>query len=290
MIIQFINILILQMVLNMGLFTNIFGKSQEKAPTNVELNNGYEADWDSYFTNVDDKYSSIAVDLGLAKIAPVKTQPNVMWVSIKMLNPRSDGLSSQEESTILWEIEDKLVNQFSSKFEMSFVGRLTSDGDRSLYFYIGDSLLYDKIISEVFSSYPKYQYDFGIKEDKNWGGYLDFLYPMPQQMRSIMNRRVIDNLESKGDKLTKDRPVFHWIYFKTKDDRTIFLENIKDQNFKIEKQNTDKSYGEYPFGLQISRTDKVDLESLDEYVLFLWKLAQENNGDYDGWETSVEKE
>jgi len=36
--------------------------------------------------------------------------------------------------------------------------------------------------------------------------------------------------------------------------------------------------------------DKVNLESVDEYVLSLWQFAEECNGDYDGWETSVEKE
>jgi regulator of RNase E activity RraB len=34
----------------------------------------------------------------------------------------------------------------------------------------------------------------------------------------------------------------------------------------------------------------VDHHSVDDYVLDLWQLAAACNGDYDGWETSVEKD
>ncbi|NQX80824.1 MAG: ribonuclease E inhibitor RraB [Flavobacteriaceae bacterium] len=37
------------------------------------------------------------------------------------------------------------------------------------------------------------------------------------------------------------------------------------------------------------RVDKVGYDEIDEYTLELWEKAQELNGDYDGWETSIEK-
>jgi uncharacterized protein (TIGR01619 family) len=254
----------------MGLFGNLFHKKDKK-----KNEPDHNEDWDFYFTNVDHKISSIAVDLGLAGIAPIQDQKNVCWVSIKMLHPREDGLSS---------------NGVKTNHSATYVGRLTSDGNRDIYFYLGDITLVDKTISDVMVSYPRYSFDYGTKEDEKWGGYFDFLYPLPQQLQSIQNRRVIANLEKGGDKLTKERPVDHWIYFKTEQDKRQFWDKIKNDGFKIVTDDHDKSLGENPYRLHISRVDKVDQNSVDEYVIHLWKLAGELNGDYDGWETSIETE
>lgn len=274
----------------MGLFDKLFGKTISEKQTTTQPKSGHQEEWEFYFSNVNDKLGSIFVDLGLRKVAPLTDKPNVVWVSIKMNIPREDGLSSQEESEILGEIEDVLVDKIISKHNSIYVGRLTSAGNRDLYFYFGDTTLYDKTISEVMVAYPKYQFDFGAKEDKEWGGYLDFLYPLPQQFQSIQNRRVIDQLEKGGDNLTKSREVFHWIYFKNEGDREKFLEKIKNDNFTIVNKGSDKSWGEFAYSLQIKRVDKVDQNSVDEYVIYLWKLANEIGGDYDGWETSIEKD
>ncbi|MBT1702290.1 DUF695 domain-containing protein [Chryseosolibacter indicus] len=268
----------------MGLLGNIFGKKHKTRTQHPS----HKVDWDFYFTNVDRKLSSIAVDLGLANIAPIKDQKNVCWVSIKMLAPREDGLSSNSESEILGDIEDQLAESMKVKHSATHVGRLTSDGNRDIYFYVSDITLVDKTISDVMLLYPKYSFDYGTKEDEKWSGYFDFLYPLPQQMQSIQNRRVIDNLEKGGDKLTKERPVDHWIYFKTENDKRQFWNRIENEGFKIVTDDHDKSFGENPYRLHISRVDKVDQNSVDEYVIHLWKLAGEYNGDYDGWETSIE--
>ena len=269
----------------MGLLGNLFGKKESN-----EQKSNPKADWDFYFSNVDDKLGSIAVDLGLAAIAPIQDQNNVCWVSIKMLIPRTDGLSSSEESGVLGDIEDQLAERMTAKHSATHVGRLTSDGNRDIYFYLGDTLLVDKTISDVMINYPKYSFEYDSKEDKEWSGYFDFLYPAPQQIQSIQNRRVIDNLEKNGDKLTKERPVDHWIFFKTEQDKKQFWQKIKEEGFQIVTDDHDASLGENPYRLHISRVDNVDQNSVDEYVIHLWKLAGECNGEYDGWETSIETE
>lgn len=276
----------------MGLFDKLFGKTKSEKPiTTIQPKIGHQEEWEFYFSNVNDKLGSFCVDLGLHKVAPIADKENLVWVSIKMNQPREDGLSSQEESSLLGDIEDTLVAKIVSSHNAIFVGRLTSDGDRDLYFYFGDdTTLYEKTISEVMINYPKYQFDFGSKEDKDWGGYFDFLYPLPQQFQSIQNRRVIEQLEKGGDKLTIEREVFHWIYFKSDNDREKFLEKIKNDNFSIVSKDSDKSWGEFPFQLQIKRNDMVNHNSVDDYVIYLWEIANEIGGEYDGWETSIEKE
>jgi len=275
----------------MSLFKKIFGKKETGNEQEEQINGAsHEPDWDFYFSNVDDIIGSFYVDLGLSNIAPVLDKTHLLWISLRMNDPKENGLSSNAEFELLNEIEDRLQEFILTKHNAVYAGRLTNDGHRDFYFYVGDTMLCDKTISEAMVSFPSYSYEFGLKEEKEWNSYFEFMYPNPRQYQSIQNRRVIERLEEHGDKLTKQREVDHWIYFKTEKDRTVFLERIKDKGFKIVDQNHIKKNEEFPYSLHILRMDYVDIDSVDEYVLHLWELAGECNGDYDGWETSVEKE
>jgi uncharacterized protein (TIGR01619 family) len=275
----------------MGLFDKLFGKKgTESKPEAPGGNSSHEEDWDFYFSNVDDILGSFYIDLGLAKVAPLADKPNLVWISVHMNNPREDGLSSTEEFNTLAAIEDRLQEFVTGRHNSIYAGRLTTDGRRDFYFYMGDTTLYDKTISESMVAYPSYRFDFGIKEDPLWESYLQFMYPNSTQFQSLQNRRVIDNLEKNGDSLTKPREVAHWIYFKTGKDRNDFLSKIENLHFNIISKDESTSFGDFPYKLHISRVDNVDLDSVNEYVLTLGQFAEECNGDYDGWETSVEKD
>lgn len=273
----------------MGLFDKIFGKrAPETKPNSIQVNSPHEEDWDFYFTNVDDILSSFYVDLGLSKVAPINDKPNLIWISLNMNNSREDGLSSNEEFDTLSEIEDRLQEYITNRHNSIYAGRLTTDGRRDFYFYMGDTTLYDKTISESMVAYPSYSFDFGIKEDKPWKSYFEFIYPNPRQFQSLQNRRVVENLEKNGDTLTKARPVEHWIYFKSENDRNVFLSKIENLKFEIISKNAETIFGDFSYKLHISRIDTVDLDSVNDYVLDLWEIAEGCNGEYDGWETSVE--
>jgi len=250
----------------------------------------HSPEWDFYFSEVEDIIGSFYLDLGLIEVAPIPDKPNLVWVSLLMNNPKETGLSSNEEFDKLCEIEDRLQEYILRNHISVYAGRLTNNGHRHFYFYLGDTTLYDKTISEAMVAFPSYSYDFGVKKDEGWNSYFEFLYPNPKQYQSIQNRRVVEKLEEDGDQLTKARQVDHWIYFKTEKDRAIFLEKIKNEGFQIIDNSVIDEDPEFPYSLQIARIDHVDMDSLDEYVLHLWELAGECNGDYDGWETSVEKE
>lgn len=268
----------------LGFLSNIFGGKNEK--TN-KMN--HQEDWDFYLTNVDNKLSSIAVDLGLKSVAPILDKQNVVWISLKMNNPREDGLSSNEEFENLGNIENQIVNSIVKNHDAIFVGRLTSDNHRDFYFYFGETKNYEKTVSEVMQNFSDYKYEIGTKVDKEWDGYLNFLFPQPEQYQRIQNRKVVDNLVKNGDKLEKKREVMHWIYFTNENDRDNFIQKIASENFKVEEKNKVKENKEFSYNLRISRIEKVDYENIDDFTIHLWKLANENNGDYDGWETSVEK-
>ncbi|SFG67242.1 DUF695 domain-containing protein [Pontibacter chinhatensis] len=248
----------------------------------------HEPDWEFHFRSVDSKPGSIAVDLGLAKVAPLAHQPNLLKVSIQMTNPRPDGLSSLQETILLQNIEDDLEDALGQKCGATYAGRLTCGGHRKVYFYLGEPNGYAEHVQEVMQQYNSHAYTLKLIPDKDWNRYFNFLYPEPEQLQSIQNRKVVEELESNGDDLSKARQVDHWIYFKTEADRAAFLQSIAKENYSLVTSDYLASSEDYPHRLHISRTDKVDHQSIDKAVMYLRRLAQRHNGDYDGWETSIE--
>lgn len=265
----------------MGILNKFFGKKKNEQE--------YISNWSFYFSDVNDKFSSIGTDLNLHNIAPILNQFNVGYLSIKMKLPRENGLSSNEESETLWNIEDKIIkNLDSSNIKFTFTGRLTSNGIRDIYFYIDNTALFENIVHNSMGSFPTYEHIIEHKEDRNWSGYFDFLYPLPRQMQQIQNRNVLEQLEKGGDNLTKSREVFHWIYFYTEHDLNNYETYCLSKGFKVLVKTETDGTEEYSFVLEISRVDKVAYNEIDEYTLELWEKANDLNAQYDGWETSVE--
>jgi uncharacterized protein (TIGR01619 family) len=243
-------------------------------------NESYEEDWAVYFSTVgENQIGSILVDLGFNNISPIEPKFNLITITTFMNNPTEDGLSSAEESSILNEIEDYFIDLIVSKYNAVYPGRLKYDSKILSYFYCEKKDEFEKTFTEIESQYPNHRFEYNVKEEKDWRAYFEVLYPSPFEMQVIGNGKVIENLEKHDDKLEKERQVDHWIYFKSESDRENFLSAIEGNSF-----------GESPFSLQISRIDKVDYESINEYVMYLWEKTQEFNGDYDGWETFIVKD
>lgn len=266
----------------MGFFDKLFGKNKPEKKQEKSLP-VHKQEWDNYFTNVDNIIVSIMLDLGLKSVAPIEDLPLLVWISIKMNNPREDGLSSNEESNILYEVEDTLVDKLVAKYNCLYTGRLTSNNHRDLYFYFDESNGLDKAIADIMSAYPDYKYNFGTKDDKDWGVYLDFLYPTPAQHQCMMNRRVLFNLEKNGDNHEMPREVDHFLYFETENGRSSFVaEYAVDKGFFV-KQTDTKEDGDQRYMLHLTRTDKVDYNSINDCTIELSEKALEFDGYYDGW-------
>ena len=250
----------------------------------------YTENWDSYPSPVDaTRVGFFFVDLGLVEIAPIVDKPNLVRLRLTILQPEETGMPDERESAVLNELEDLLVTTMASQFDGIYSGRVTIEGERSFYFYIGvQTAGYDKALARVMADFPGYVYECHLQNDPQWDNYLKFLFPEPVQLQSMQNRRVVYQLSQHGDQSDVPRPVEHWIYFKTKRDREAYWNKVNEKGFELIEMATDRDNGgEYPYSLHITRDDKADYDCIDECVLPLWGLATEYNGNYDGWETGV---
>lgn len=245
--------------------------------------------WDFYFSNINGQKASSFVNLGIHKEAPLAGYEYLACVSVKMNSPQEDGLSSQEEFSLLSKMEETLINALTFNTESQYVGRVTFAGKRDFYFYLTDTEKLQNIVNEAMQKHSDYPFDIHCKGEKAWDTYFALLYPTPAQMQTIQNRHIIEQLERAGDSLKKERPVFHFIYFNTDTDRENFISRVSPAGFTIHTKEFDDALTEFAYSLQIERVDKVDWESVNEYVAYLSAIAQDCHGTYDGWETSVEK-
>ena len=238
---------------------------------------------------IDEVPASYFLNLALAKIAPITNRSTLLWVEIKMNCSREDGLSSSEEFEHLAQIEDQIIPALTSELAILYVGRLTHNHLRDLYFYCEDGTDPEHIINEVMQFYPEYRYRFDQKLDSDWSTYFNYMYPSKEIMQTISNRSVIENLQNHGDNLEVARAIDHWIYFKNEVDLNKFVEIILSWDFQINQRNKIEEYDGFPYQLQISKTEFVDQQSIDHCTLQLSQLANQLNGEYDGWETVVIK-
>jgi hypothetical protein len=247
--------------------------------------------WDFYFATVNGVLASLFIDFSVRNDAPDPDRPWLLWVWITFQAPRADGLSSSEEALKLGEIEDSLTAAIDCDISAQFVGRITTAGRREFYFYGPVPNRFDEVVETVMQRFPNYAFDVGTKADPDWRQYLDVLFPSDDDLERIKNRHVVESLEKEGDALQIARIVNHLAYFPSLASRDEFIFRIAQRGFCVtsthESPQPDPSR---PFGVTIERSDKVDWRSINDVTIPLCHLALELGGNYDGWETSVEKD
>ena len=238
-------------------------------------------DWDFYALLVDSEPASIYLDLGLAQNAPIESQPHLAFVRVQMRHPRPDGLSSNEEFEDLSGAEDSLSEIFARSRSTTYAGRNTSSGNRDFYFYTSDPVAFAKSVQAAMAGHSHYEVEVGHRLDRNWETYFDFLYPSPDDLQRILNRRVVDNLAAHGDNLSEPRPIDHFAYLPNVPAASTLRDYLCEQGFSIEEPRIDGD----TVAVSFKRTDRP--EDIDDVVIPIARHLQELGGEYDGWGCEV---
>ncbi len=246
--------------------------------------------WEFYFCKIDDKVASVFLDVGIRESIPDSSRPWMIWVDVRLNHPRDDGLPGNEDFEPLKAIESVLKDAIVESNGGCLVGRISTDGRRTFYWYGSSPDNVETIAGRAMDQFPGYAWEAGTDFDPDWNQYLSGLYPSPREWRRIKNLHVVEQLEKHGDELRKSRPVTHWIYFDSETGRTNFKASVADKRFSIKiEKSTDGRDGSKVHGIVLERIDFVDWDSINAVTLELTELAELHGGDYDGWETPVVK-
>lgn len=146
-------------------------------------------DWDFYMCQVEGKIASIYLNLALKKHLPLAQFKYVMYLQFHMIQPREDGLSSDEDFEQLMMLEDLLIEELREKMQAVYAGRVTTDGNRDYFFYLASLDQLGTHVRQIMHSYSHTQYRFGARLDESAALYLNYLFPSEQGLQEIMARR-----------------------------------------------------------------------------------------------------
>ena len=244
--------------------------------------------WDVYMAQYEKGVGSTVINMGLKSKAPDKNFRFLLSTGVHFNDCTSDGFPSQAEFQKLYVVSDSVNRLVQLSVSNIMAGTFTYQCERKDYYYIKDTNHIRQKLSVLYKEqFPGYQPIINIREDASWEEYLTFLYPNEETIEYMNNEKVLTKLQEAGDKLEKERPVDHWLYFSNAKSRDSFIVYAKAKGFKIEsKEMRDTAK---PFQLHISRVDKVDLPSISKLTLELRKEARKYDGEYDGWEAFVVK-
>jgi len=245
--------------------------------------------WEFYYTGIDDHPAGILVDLGIVDDAPRAELGELVTLHLQLKRTDEYGMPPAEDVEPLDRVEDFLEEGLAElDAETDYVGRCTSQGLRVFFYYTSDPSAVEVCLKSTMATLPDFQCEVKTENDPEWSRYFEVLYPSDREQQIIGNAHVLANLQSAGDKPEIEREVVHWIYFPNPDLRANFQRIVQELGLEtVEKQ--DQSVGDNPFSLCIGKVMSLDEIAINELVLELFDLAAENQGEYTGWETSVQR-
>ena len=243
--------------------------------------------WDVYLAQYESGPGSTTLNMDLIKLAPKKELPFIVITGVTTENCRDDGFPVGSEFDKLYKISDAVEAKLKEITKVELAGSFTYQCERLDYIYVADTNLIRTELTKLYNiDFSGYKYYINIKRDDTWEAYLQFLNPNEETQEFMANEKVLIQLRQAGDDLSKPRQVDHWIYFADRKNRSLFVESVKKEGYKVESEDKLKD-STLPFQLHISRTDNVSPGEIYKVTLNLRRMAKKFIGEYDGWETFV---
>jgi regulator of RNase E activity RraB len=238
--------------------------------------------FDFYLTTLDGDPAAIALDLGAADHAPVRTHPRRLLVRLAMKQPRPDGLQSSDESKSLATVEDRLAETIAYRLEGWMVGRVVYRGNMDIFFYAPPATDEDAtpLAESIERSCGDYEVATNWAGDASWEFYFDFLFPDRATMQTMSNRAVLAQLEEAGDDPAIVRAIDHYAYFESRRIATKIAEALRGRGFVVDAP-AEREDGS--FSLHFVREDSLAQGRIDEVTTEILGLLGEDDGAYDGW-------
>ncbi|MEX2380721.1 MAG: ribonuclease E inhibitor RraB [Vicingaceae bacterium] len=103
-----------------------------------------------------------------------------------------------------------------------------------------------------------------------------------------LNRHVIQILNLFGDRFSKKRVVTQWFYFENLNDLENCEAHLNKIGFKTDFKDHKIRKKMDKLLLIVYKKEAINEETFNNYFIELTEIAENYNGDYDGWETSIE--
>jgi regulator of RNase E activity RraB len=100
-----------------------------------------------------------------------------------------------------------------------------------------------------------------------------------------LDRQVLETLREEGTDLAKPRSTDFYVYFRTREGADAASETLRAEGYEVKSSADPES--ERPWLVFATRELVVGEGSIEAAEALFRKLAEQHDGEYDGWETSA---
>lgn len=246
--------------------------------------------WENYIASYDDNQpGSVNLRMDLINTAPVENLGHVVITGLKYQTSRADGLPDPPTFDTFQRVEEELRRLIQMETKAMLVGTFTYNRERLEYFYVEEVKNLEQQLTKFYESkYPAYEFSLKIEEDKEWTHYREFLYPNEETIGYMNDLKITQALMEAGDRSTEPRRIDHWLYFPSKQLLDSCQVALTEMGFSVEKAGINDA-SDLKHELQVYRMDKADINTIYPITSQMRSLANQYQGDYDGWETILVK-
>jgi len=257
-----------------------------------------QENWETYLVKKEKGLMTISVNMDLNLNKP--NYKNLLIVGTSTKKCLKNGYTDTEGLEELYVFSDSIAFAIEKVAKSRLAGIITYQCAGFDVFYVKDTIglraSVDQTINNNFSQTKNYNV---IARDKNWDYYQESLYPKDLSEDFFMNQDFLRQLVEEGDELSEPQILKHWIYFNNANNRSKFIDEVKNLNFTIDSVNYKKdkkflvgqntlyyNYAKtraYPFEVKISRKDSIGPAPISKLTHLIQVAATGFKGIYDGW-------
>lgn len=246
-----------------------------------------ERDFEIYVSAMDEGRALVNVDMAMFRYAPVPRLPFLMGIQIEMKDPDADGFYTEEEEPTLVAIQNRAVDVLEKEGHAKFVGAVTYNGMRMLYFYGKDDNYLPPLVGKIAAEYSHYEFNFMSEKDGSWQFYMNALYPPDVDLAHIRNRHVLQDLVDRGFDLEETYPVSYFFLFQDGASRVQAASEFRLLGYEIIDDHIyEEELEPMAYGLRIMQRHPLDYMTVTEKTYECYEVMEEFIGIVDGWEIS----
>jgi hypothetical protein len=258
------------------------------------MNPNYSPKIETFPRRVGSDHTIIGVDLQLEEQVPLEELPwvNALRVAATDSSPDAgkDSKNSKDSEHFParsgFEIEEKLFMPLVTGHPKNavLVGSVSSLGSAEWFIYSAEPLA-ERFEEAILEQFPELDVQARTQHDPEWSVYREFLCPSQLERLLIQNRRKVREIDQAD--LDDDQMIDHTVWFTSPDDRSAFAEIVAERGFELHYPEQDVQFAtteeDVEYGLTITREERIDVETMDELVRWLFKFALRFGGEYEGW-------
>lgn len=244
-----------------------------------------EDTWRMFPATMGDDQAFISFNLSFAERAESDARNQQLRVEVAIKDPTEAGMPQGCEFAALSKLDDALEAAVARHGGI-YVGRITVAGRRYFYFYVdmNEADACDAVAgaAKPFGYVPKCNRAHDPKKASYW----EDLYPTADDWRVIKDMDVLDALANAGDDRDVSRVIEHWAYFDSQVAADAFRQWLAGHGFTFKSSSNAE---DDRVCVRFTHEGVMHLAEITNYTIRCRRKAAELGGEYDGWETSVEK-